>query len=545
MKKTKLFIALATVLILAQVFSPAALANVQTDASPSASNSNHGSSSFGNILGDGLLQNFLPNHGNLFCSWKPQHNPCPTHPVSSGYITISPKTATIAADQSQTYLAVYHCPNGQTHDVSTSPCTVWTINSATGTYTWTGSSVQDTEAGIWTVTVDYKGISDTASLTVTHAGQDKLEKIAASVDPTEVAAPDTAVGTATAYDIYGNSWDVSTSAVWSIPAGGDDGVWTQNVYTSHTAGTYTVQANYEGKTAEVTLTVTHASDESYLDHIAIAPKTASVNVGVSQSYTATAYDTFGNSWSVTAVYSCLNPNMVVSGNTVYSPTAGSYVITGTYGGKSDTAALIVTGHLANAVSITVSPKTASVTAGSTQAFTASASDGYNTWNVTSIVNWSINAAAGGFWIQNTGTYTSANAGTWTVTATMGSLSDTAILTVNADQASPSSIVISPKTATVTAGTPQNFTAIAYDQFGNSLGDVTSSTAFSAPGASVTGNSVTADNAGSYTVTATYSGLTDTANLTVTGYSVSFIESGLPKRNKLDYNLRRQKLLISH
>ena len=51
-------------------------------------------------------------------------------------------------------------------------------------------------------------------------------------------------GSATAYDVYGNGWDVSVLASWSIPAGGDGGSWSGNVYTSHNAGTYTVQASY-------------------------------------------------------------------------------------------------------------------------------------------------------------------------------------------------------------------------------------------------------------------------------------------------------------
>ena len=212
---------------------------------------------------------------------------------------MSPKTATIMAGQSQTYTATAYNKNGKSWDVSTNPYVVWDINSGAGTYVWTGNTVQVTKAGTWTVTATYKGKSDTAFLTVT-ANVDKLECITAFIYPTTVAAPNTATGTATAYDSYGNSWDVSTLAVWSIPAGSDGGSWVQNVYTSHTAGNYFVQAAYKGKTATATLTVTHATDTSYLDHIVIAPKVSTVNVGVPQSYTATAYDTFGNSWSVTA-----------------------------------------------------------------------------------------------------------------------------------------------------------------------------------------------------------------------------------------------------
>jgi hypothetical protein len=91
--------------------------------------------------------------------------------------------------------------------------------------------------------------------------------------------------------------------------------------------------------------------------------------------------------------------------------------------------LTVTGHMA-ATSVAVSPETPSVAAGSEQAFIATASDGYNSWVVTDAVTWSIDEAGhGGSWDQSTGTYTSAMAGTWTVRATLGSISDTSILTV--------------------------------------------------------------------------------------------------------------------
>ena len=447
--------------------------------------------------------------------------------------------------QSQTYSVIVYSENGYNWTVSTSKNVVWSINSGSGTYVWTGNSVMINKTGTWTVTATYRGKSDNASLTVTHASGDKLDHITASVNPTTVAAPSTTVGNAIAYDIYGNSWNISILAVWSIPAGNDGGSWVQNVYTSHTAGNYTVQTTYEGKTATASLTVTHATNQAYLDHISISPKSTTVSAGTPQSYTATAYDVFGNSWTINPVYSCTNSSIVISGNSVYSNATGVYTITGTYNGKSDTATLTVSGHLVTIVSITVSPKTASISAGNSQFFTAAASDGYNIWDITDQVLWSINTTAGGSWNQTTGTYTSANAGNWQVTATLDTLSDTATLTVNANSALLDHISISPKTATVTTGTPRSFTVTAYDKYSNSLGDVTSSTAFSASGTSVTGNSIVANNAGFYTVTATYNGLTDTANLTVTGvtsynsYTVTFSENGLQTGTSWNINFNGQ------
>ena len=225
---------------------------------------------------------------------------------------------------------------------------------------------------------------------------------------------------------------------------------------------------YEGKHATASLTVTHPSDVAYLDHITIAPKEATVNAGISQTYTTTAYDSFGNSWTISAAYSCPSTNVIMSENTVYSKTAGSYMITGTFKGKTDTAKLIVTGHLSTILTLSIAPKTESIFAGSSKAFTAMASDGYNTWDVTNQAVWSIvESGNSGSWTQATGTYTSAKAGTWTVQAILNGLFDTAILTVQANAQLLDHITITPKTATINAGSTQSFSIEAFDEFGNS------------------------------------------------------------------------------
>jgi len=79
------------------------------------------------------------------------------------------------------------------------------------------------------------------------------------------------------------------------------------------------------------------------------------------------------------------------------------------------------------------------------------------------------------------------------------------------------IVIAPKTASIAAGASQAYTAQAFDQYNNSLGDVTGSASFSitpTAGGSWSGNVYTSQNAGTWTVTAIYSGKNDTATLVV-------------------------------
>ncbi len=146
------------------------------------------------------------------------------------------------------------------------------VGSTSVTVSLAGSSVTITAT-------DGTNTGTSNSFTVAHASA--VDHITDSVSPTTVVAPATATGTATAYDVYGNTWAVSTLATWSIPAGGDGGSWSSNVYTSHTAGTYTIQAAYSGKTTTTSLTVKYAPH--YVD---TANALHDINVGTYSSLVA-------------------------------------------------------------------------------------------------------------------------------------------------------------------------------------------------------------------------------------------------------------------
>ncbi|HEV2034230.1 MAG TPA: LamG-like jellyroll fold domain-containing protein [Candidatus Dormibacteraeota bacterium] len=77
------------------------------------------------------------------------------------------------------------------------------------------------------------------------------------------------------------------------------------------------------------------------------------------------------------------------------------------------------------------------------------------------------------------------------------------------------LVLTPASATITAGGSQSYTAKGFDQYNNDLGNVTSATTFTiAPDGSCTFASCTATVAGAHTVTGTDGSATGTASLTV-------------------------------
>jgi sporulation protein YlmC with PRC-barrel domain len=129
---------------------------------------------------------------------------------------------------------------------------------------------------------------------------------------------------------------------------------------------------------------------------------------------------------------------------------------------------------------------------------------------------------GGNWAANR--YTAHTAGNWTIRGSFKGHTADVVLTVNIGELSE--IVISPDTATVTAGNAQAYTAQAFDAYGNLLGDVTANTNFSVVeeghGGSWAANRYLAHTAGTWTVRGTYRGLTNDAKLNVKPGELSYI-----------------------
>ncbi|MBN1657089.1 MAG: VCBS repeat-containing protein [Anaerolineae bacterium] len=80
-------------------------------------------------------------------------------------------------------------------------------------------------------------------------------------------------------------------------------------------------------------------------------------------------------------------------------------------------------------SLSISPNSSSLTAGTTQSYAVTAYDGYGkVWDATSSASFAIMPEAGGSWASNV--YTSERAGSWVVTATLQGVEVTAVLEVS-------------------------------------------------------------------------------------------------------------------
>ncbi len=302
---------------------------------------------------------------------------------------------------------------------------------------WSSDSVTLSAAGSITITAD-DGNSHigTASLTV-NAGA--LDTVSVS-GPASVTAGGTATFTAIGYDAEGNSLG-SEAASWSITNGaGGSWVQTTGTYTSATSGSWTVSALVSGVTGTAPLTVNAADAASFVISGFPSPDVA----GVAHSFTVTAKDPYGNvatGYGGTVKITSSDSQALLPPNSVLSSGTGNFTVTlETAGSQSIAATDTVTNSITgsqNGITVThaavanvaISPAGSSVTAGLSVTYSATASDAYgNEWDVTSSTSWSISSGAGGSWSCNV--YTSATAGSWTVTGTYDSTSYTTGLTVD-------------------------------------------------------------------------------------------------------------------
>ena len=323
----------------------------------------------------------------------------------------------------------------------------------------------------------------------------------------------------------GSTKDVTTSATWSSSSaavatvGNSSGA--RGMVKALAVGSSTISASLPGTDAGTTVTGSAALSVSAatVESIAVAPGTSSVALGLKQQFTATGTYSDSTTRDITASATWTSSDATVAtvaGGQATSLKPGSASIKAVLGSVSGAAALTVAPPAL--LSISVAPPSASVPKGSTLQFTAQGTytDG-TTANVTNSVTWTATAGAS---ISTFGFATGSAVSTSTITAKSGSISGTALLTVQ--PAALVSLAVSPKTASIARSTTQQFTASGKYTDGTTQ-DLTASATWSASsGATVVKGLATATAAGSVTVTATAGSFSSDASLKVTLPAVTSI-----------------------
>ena len=166
-----------------------------------------------------------------------------------------------------------------------------------------------------------------------------LASISVAPSLATVTANGTQQFTATAKDQSGNPLAPQPTFSWTVSGGGT--ITSSGLYTagSTSGGPYTVTAASGGVSGNASVTVTAAS-------ISVAPSSASVAVGQTQQFTATANDQSGNplvpqpafSWTVSGGGTITGSGLFTAGSTA----GGPYTVTAAGGGVSGTAGVTVT-----------------------------------------------------------------------------------------------------------------------------------------------------------------------------------------------------------
>jgi len=422
-------------------------------------------------------------------------------------ISISPNSASIPKGESQQLSATGQLSNGTTEDLTAS--VAWTSsNPAVASVTASGVAT-GLGTGSTMIQAVKQGVTASASLDVTAAVLISVAVFPASAtldagQTQQFTATGTYSDKSTANITDSIAWQSSNVAIATISAAGLAKCVAQ--------GAATITASSTGLTANAALSINPPG----LVSITIAPPQVSLAKGQSQQLAATGNYTDGSTQNLTAQVVWSSSNTAVA-----SVTAG-LVKTNGEGGATVSAALDqiqaadpVFVSAPALVSISVTPSAATVAQGLSQQFTATGTYTDNsTQNITSSAAWSSSNTAVAT-INNTGLATSLQQGSTAISAAVGTISGTALLSVGPPQLL--SITVSPQSPSIPKGLTLQFSATA-NYSNNTQQNVTNTAVWNSSNTGVAtvtaGGLASAVGQGTTVISASYGGLSGSTTLTV-------------------------------
>jgi uncharacterized protein YjdB len=322
----------------------------------------------------------------------------------------------------------------------------------------------------------------------------------------------------------GTTKDLTASVTWSSADTGKATVSTAGVVTGQATGVTTVKARSGNFSASTEITVTTANVCATPVSIAVAPSNPTVPVNTTQQLVATGTNSDASTCDITNLVSWTSSTIakasVSDGPTdkglVTGVAAGTATITAALntvnGTVSGSASVTVTAPSITSISITPDDMTLAIGVGQQYIASAIYSDGSIQDLVTGVQWTSSNTTAAT--IDGNGLATTLAAGETTITATVGSFTDSSVITVV--PAHLQSITLSPTNVTMPASTLQQFTAVGNFDDGSTQVLVSAAWLSSAPGVlTIDGNGLgTAVAAGTATVSVTSGSVSASTSVTV-------------------------------
>jgi hypothetical protein len=302
-------------------------------------------------------------------------------------ISVLPSAATIQVGSTKQLQATAKDQNGNAVAGIT-----FAFSSSDGAATVSGTGlVKGASAGTATITASAGGKNTSVSITVTDppAPQPVLTQISVSPSTASIGMGQNQSYIAVGYDQFNNVMNGITFA-WASD-GGSVATINGNVATGVSSGTVHVTASASGvSSAPASLTV--LPPPPVLTTIAVTPAAPSIFTGGTQQLTAVGYDQSGNPMSgIAFAWSSANQNVATVDGTglAHGVSAGTSQISASAQGVNSNAITLTVNRAPSVLtSIDVTPSSASIPAGNTQAFAAAGYDQYGSVMTGIVLTWS-------------------------------------------------------------------------------------------------------------------------------------------------------------
>ncbi|MDP1826435.1 MAG: Ig-like domain-containing protein [Archangium sp.] len=453
-------------------------------------------------------------------------------------IDLTPTMPTVPRGLTEQLTATGRFSDGTTQDV-TSQATWASAAPAVATVSNAGL-VTAVTLGTSSVSATVGSVIGSTTVTVSSA---QLISLAVTPATPSLARGLTRTFTATGTFSDTSTQDVSASVTWSSSAPGvasiSNATGSEGLATAQAVGTTTITATSGTIMGSTVLTVTAATVTS----LQVTPTTPTLPRGLTQQFTATGIFSDGTmqnlttsvTWTTGTASVATISNAAGSEGLLTAVAVGSSTVVATLGAVTNGTTLTVTAARLDRIDVT--PVAPSVARGRTSQLTATGvySDA-STQDLTATVTWSSTAstvasvsnAAG-----SEGLLTAANVGTTTVTATLGTVSGSQLVTVTA--AVLTSLNVTPAGTSLALGRTRQFTATGTysdtttqdltTQVTWSTGTPATATVSNAAGSEGLGSALAVGNT---TVIATLGTVTGNTTLTVTAAElVSIAVTGAP------------------
>lgn len=370
-------------------------------------------------------------------------------PVSA--VIVSPSQVALFAGQTVQLSALVTDDRAQV--LNARPVTFSSSNNQVSTVSATGL-VTGIGAGTATITATSEGATGKATVTI---APDPVAVVEVSPSSTNLVVGSTTQLSATPRSVTGQiltgrtiSWSTSTPSVATVSPSG--------VVTALGAGNAVIIATAEGKQGSAAVSVRQVPVAS----VSVTPPNATIIVGQSVAFTATALDAAGNPLTGRVIGWTSSNNgiaFVSSSGLVTGIANGTATITASTEGKSATASVSVGPPPVGSVS--VSPATLSLVSGKSATLAATVKDANGVLIGNAQLTWTTSKSSVAT-VNSNGVVTAVAAGTASITASTGGVTGSAAVTVTSPPQPVNRVVITPTSPKVKVGKTIQLSATAYD-----------------------------------------------------------------------------------